>query len=203
MIAAASILSMLGEADMQMVLLMGLVVIIAALMWNAARRRARTNRIDGRADSQARRHNARLQTRAREDIDELMIRLEELSREICGQIDTRFAKLEHVLAEADVKTRALKAELRRSGAAETGNIPPADPRHVGIFEAHERGGAIVDIARQHNMTAGEVELILSLERSRRAAAAIIEDPQPAGESAQPPSVRRPRAGKGTRVDEQV
>ena len=153
------------------------VLFFGAIAWGSTRRRAA--RVDGRAGQQAQRHNSRLEAQARDDINELMVRLEELSREICGRIDTRFAKLEHVLAEADEKLRALAPILRQLEAApggqtppDSGQPPPGDPLHEEIHDRVAAGARVVDVAKEKGLAAGEVELILALERSRREAARL-------------------------------
>ena len=188
---------MLGETWLQpqTMLLIGVVLIIASLMWHNARRRTRS-RADGRASRYTDRHNARLGAQAREDIDELMVRLEELSREICGQIDTRFAKLEHLLKEADEKLAALTPPATDGSIqADEGSPPvPADPQHAEVHELGRQGLAVVDIARRTGKSAGEVELILSLERSRRGGAGREEQTGPK---------RKSTARKGAGLDERA
>jgi len=117
--------------DPQALLLIGLVLVLGSLLWHRARTRTGNTRgsrarPETRTSRHAAMHNSRLGIRATEDIQELMIRLEELSREICGQIDTRFAKLEHVIVEAEQKLAALSAALR--APAESPGTAPCEPR---------------------------------------------------------------------------
>lgn len=198
-------------------MLAGLVLIIGALMWNAARRRVKRTQVEGRVSEHARLHNSRLEAQAKEDINELMVRLEELSREICGQIDTRFAKLERVLVEADRKIAELRALQRHGGAASPSAAgapaappPPPDPRHVAVFERAQGGASPLEIAREMGMNVGEVELVLSLERSRRKLCGAPEEPPAAPEPApgpadadESPSPRPRRKAKTSRVDERA
>ncbi len=184
------------ELNPQTGILIGLAIIILTLMWRSSRRRAKRATVDGRTSRHAARHAVRLERQASDDINELMVRLEELSREICGQIDIRFAKLENVLNEADRKLAALREA--QANASAPGLAPkavaataPADARpptptpdatHGRIHELAEKGVAAMDIARQVEMTVGEVDLILSLERSRRHAASQQPTPAPAAQS---------------------
>lgn len=153
-----------------MLMLLGVLVAVAVVMRLGVRRRKDASRIDSQTSRHAERHNARLESQARDDINELMVRLEELSREICGQIDTRYAKLEHVLAESEKTLSALRAALQQQSAlprsASSPTPPPADPRHAEIFRLAQSGKTTLEIARELAMTVGEVELVLSLERSR-------------------------------------
>lgn len=148
----------------------GIVLILASLVWMGMRRRLRKEP-EARTHRHAEKHNSRLEKQAREDVDELMVRLEEVSREICGKIDTRFARLEQVIDEADQKLAALKAAVRRQDSnGEAPAFPAAiDPKHLEVCRRFGEGQAVVAIARDMGLAPGEVELIVSLERSRKAA----------------------------------
>jgi hypothetical protein len=150
--------------------LAGLVLIVGSLAWMSMRR-GRRNQPERRTSLHAEKHNERLEKQARQDIDELMVRLEEVSREICGKVDTRFVRLEQVIAEADQKLAALKAAVRRQDA--NGDSPPfpaaIDPKHLEVCRRFNEGQAVVAIARDMGLAPGEIELIVSLERSRKAA----------------------------------
>ncbi len=170
--------------DPQTLLLIGLGLVLAALMWHSLRRRKSAG-VDGRSDVHARLHARRLEQQAQEDIQELMVRLEELSREICGQIDTRYARLEQTLAQADRTLKALQAAQRQAPPPPGANPQPApqaplpaDPRHVEIFDAVAAGETPLALARRLRMPVGEVELVLSLERSRRDLAEPADPPPP-------------------------
>ena len=188
--------NILAALDSQTILLIGLALVIGSLLWHNAWRRSR-RRVEGRTSSHAVRHNTRLGVQAQEDIELLMVRLDELSREICGQIDTRFAKLEHVLAEADEKLAALESAMDRSATAEANQpaSPPADPRHAEVCLRDGQGAPAVQIAHEMGMTVGEVELILSLERSRQSV--VGESPLPA-EGAGPAAAVEPHATGGVK-----
>jgi hypothetical protein len=152
--------------------LIGIFIILGSLYW-MGRRRSLRGQPELRTHRYAEKHNGRLEKQAREDVDELMVRLEEVSREICGKIDTRFARLEQVIAEADQKLAALKAAIRRQDP--NGDTPPfpaaIDPTHLEVCRRFGQGQAVVAISRDMGLAPGEVELIVSLERSRKAAEA--------------------------------
>jgi hypothetical protein len=154
----------------QVLVMVGMLLVIGSLVWMGMRR-SRRNQPEARTHAHAEKHNSRLESQARQDIDELMVRLEEVSREICGKVDTRFARLEQVIAEADQKLAALKAVLRRQDG--NGDSPPfpvaIDPKHLEVCRRFNEGQAVVAIAREMGLVPGEVELIVSLERSRKAA----------------------------------
>lgn len=159
----------------QMLMLMG-VGIMAIVLYSLTMKRRRRGAagFEPNTSESSQLHNSRLQTQARDDINELMVRLEELSREICGQVDTRYAKLEHLLARAQRTLDALNAAAAApvppvGKATPLAAPPPGDPRHTEIYDLSQQGITTIDLARRMNMTLGEIELVLSLERSRRQA----------------------------------
>jgi hypothetical protein len=115
------------------------------------------------------------QDRLRRDLEALMVELQDLSRKISAEIDTRFAKLEAAMRDADRRIATLTRLNRKTGQpsghgvpAEPGASPPpediAEPdlRHAIVYELADTGLKPVDIARQLGKTTGEIELILNL-----------------------------------------
>jgi hypothetical protein len=103
----------------------------------------------------------------------VLVELSEMSRQITAQLDTRAGKLEALIREADQKIAALKSH---QGAAP--QIPPAaplfraesteqpmiDPRHALVYALADQGRSCKDIAQELNRPSGEIELILALRR---------------------------------------
>ncbi|MFW6154023.1 MAG: hypothetical protein ACOC95_02305 [Planctomycetota bacterium] len=164
-LARISTLTVLAEINPQTWVILGVVVILATLFLRRARTKRKPSDAESRAGLQGRLHNQRRIEQARDDIEELMVHLEEVSREICGQIDTRFAKLQHAIGEADAKLAALK---RAAGDPAGDDAEPLDPVHAEICRRAADGQDAVTIAREVTMPVGEVELILSLHRDREA-----------------------------------
>lgn len=114
------------------------------------------------------------------DMNNLLVELSEMARQMTGQLDTRAAKLEALLREADEKIATLRslggggasppvlveAKLLESDAvpmrAGEDPVPPADPRHAEVYDLADEGQSAQDIARQTGRPRGEVELILAL-----------------------------------------
>lgn len=112
----------------------------------------------------------------------LLVELSEMSRQLTAQLDTRSQKLELLLQEADEKIAALRQASSRpaSNVAPTpeptmtaaereawtirpeSEPPPADPQHQEVYSLADQGQAAPEIARQLNRPRGEVELILAL-----------------------------------------
>jgi hypothetical protein len=115
----------------------------------------------------------------RRDLESLIAELEQLSRKISAEIDTRFAKLEAAMHDADRRIAALH-RLTKQGAAQGGQSPlpreagpvsdrPED-RYTLIYELADVGFSPVEIARDLGRTPGEVELILNLRNKGQAKA---------------------------------
>ncbi len=103
----------------------------------------------------------------RRDVDELMVELQELSRRITAEIDTRFARLETAIRDADRRIAVLSRLSRgESDRRPNGGEDPRseDARHAVIYEMSDAGFSPIEIARDLGKTPGEVELILNLRR---------------------------------------
>jgi hypothetical protein len=118
------------------------------------------------------------------DVSTLLVELSEMTRQMTGQIDTRAAKLEALIQEADEKIsmlRSLGHEVPARGAPQgvlieakllesdavpmrpaEDSIPPVDPRYAEVYDLADEGQTPQDIARQTGRPRGEVELILAL-----------------------------------------
>ncbi len=107
----------------------------------------------------------------------LLVELSEMARQVTAGLDTRAAKLDALIREADEKIAALSALqnaviVRQSmDSAAPAVIPPAppppcayepDPRHAEIYTLADQGQTPSQIAGQLNRPNGEIELILAL-----------------------------------------
>ncbi|MHC4695723.1 MAG: hypothetical protein ACYTFA_03155 [Planctomycetota bacterium] len=135
------------------------------------------------------------ETATRRDVEHVMVELDQLARQIHGRIDTRFAKLESVIHDADERINKLSHLLRETAGRSPLDLtvgeevpidrsdsdPPTstvqaprsndtDDRHVGIYRLADAGLSANQIAEKVGQTAGEVELILALRRTKRDAA---------------------------------
>ena len=96
--------------------------------------------------------------------------LQDLSRKISAEIDTRFGKLEAAIRDADRRIAVLNRMSR--GTAQDGSDAPAaggdhDVRYTVVYELADAGFSPVDIAKDLGRTPGEIELILNLRRTAR------------------------------------
>ena len=110
------------------------------------------------------------------DMQNLLVELSEMARQVTGQLDTRAAKLDALLQEADEKI----AELRRlTDRVSTMDNPPEQPadlepmlvapspppnesRHRDVYALADAGRSVHEIAQELQRPRGEVELILAL-----------------------------------------
>jgi hypothetical protein len=103
----------------------------------------------------------------------LLVELSEMTRQITAQLDTRSQKLQLLIEEADKRI----AELQRSSsptamprlepvwstpARPTMPADPVEESHQRVYDLADQGQSAGDIARQLNQPRGEVELILAL-----------------------------------------
>lgn len=118
------------------------------------------------------------------DVSTLLVELSEMTRQMTAQIDTRAAKLEALIQEADEKIALLRS-LGHDGAARGGPqgvlieakllesdavpmrtaedpLPSVDPRYAEVYDLADEGQTPQDIARHTGRPRGEVELILAL-----------------------------------------
>jgi hypothetical protein len=109
----------------------------------------------------------------------LLVELSEMARQIGAQLDTRAAKLELLIREADEKIAALRAASNNGSRSQSAD-PPARlagsasddppfaepesdaPRHAEIYALADRGRDPFEIATQLARPLGEIELILAL-----------------------------------------
>ncbi len=175
----------LGEVEYQnYAFLFGVVLLVFIMM----RMSARKSRQSGSTpQSHTRDHLAKLKEEhgVKGDMRELMVELQELSRDINAKIDTRFAKLEVSIRTADERIDILNRLLRTADGrptidtvvSEDGQaplLPPeqpqvgrAEPPHARIYDLADGGRNSIQIARETGKTPGEIELILSLRESTR------------------------------------
>lgn len=105
------------------------------------------------------------------DIANLMVEMLETARQMTAQLDTRAARLEVLIGEADQRLAALRSgnadrppvEVTAApSAAQPAQELPPNPRHAEIWRLADQGQSPADIARRLNRPDGEIELILAL-----------------------------------------
>src|SRR5579884_584586 len=106
------------------------------------------------------------QREVEKQMSELLVELEQMARQMTAQLDTRAAKLELLLKEADEKI----AMLQSGGLPHVPSVdsrpvvtPPDSEtrRHREVYELADQGLNAPEIARQLHRPYGEIELILA------------------------------------------
>ncbi|HEY7089101.1 MAG TPA: hypothetical protein VH518_13485 [Tepidisphaeraceae bacterium] len=101
----------------------------------------------------------------------LLVELSEMARQISAQLDTRAAKLELLIQQAEEKIAALKQAMGQTDSAPpppliSSPLPaldePPDPRHADVYALADEGRDVGQIASELGRPRGEVELILAL-----------------------------------------
>ena len=116
-------------------------------------------------------------------METLLVDLTEMARQIGAQLDTRAARLEALIHEADERI----AHLRAAGVGSTAHdsshcgipTPPpthetaasapasiASPHHAEVYALADEGRGAKEIAAELNRPSGEIELILALRTPR-------------------------------------
>ena len=151
------------------VLLVGAILFLAAIFAvSRGQRRLESRSPPPGALAPDRKNGPGIDPAIRDDLSDILLRLEETSRRVNGQLDTRFSLLNRLLAEADLKINLLKA-LAEKGAASGAHGNPAadlaaDPQVAEIYRHADAGLEAAEIARKVSRQRGEVELILSLRK---------------------------------------
>jgi hypothetical protein len=96
----------------------------------------------------------------------VLVEMSEMARQITAQLDTRAAKLEALIREADEKIAAMKSapapQATLPAVPDVSAPAPSDPRHAQVYALADQGRSSREIAQQLNRPSGEIELILAL-----------------------------------------
>jgi hypothetical protein len=127
------------------------------------------------------------------DMQTLLVEYEQMIRNMTSQLDTRAAKLELLIKEADEKLAALRAanagsipaysaasaesaavaEPEAAAIARATDLTPTprrdptgpDPRHAEVYALADQGLPARDVARRTGIPHGEIELMLNIRAS--------------------------------------
>jgi len=177
------ILALAGMSATQIVLLAMAIVGLTIVMLSTRKRIAQSRQPSG-SNVRRRYEQAQERNKAGRDIETVMVELDQLARQVHGRMDTRFAKLEMIIRDADERIENLSRLVRAAQGSPTLDVtleeavpdpPPVedkeidDERYAPIYRLADSGLAAAEIAREVDRTTGEIELILSLRRTRRQA----------------------------------
>jgi hypothetical protein len=108
------------------------------------------------------------QREVEKQMTELLVELEQMSRQMTAQLDTRAAKLEMLIKEADARLESLRqaaANPITPGAVQAMTAPheAQDSRHAEVYLLADQGHTARQIAQIMGRPYGEIELILALQ----------------------------------------
>lgn len=164
------------------IVILTLIVMTTALLLLSTRRRVAKSRRNADVPFTKRYSQLQDQRAATRDVSAIMIELDHLARQIHGQIDTRFAKLEAVIRDADKRIATLSqlAQNAQSPPALDVTLDSESPqltattsdqeavdKHGAIYRLADSGRSAMEIANEIESTPGEIELILALRKTRQ------------------------------------
>jgi hypothetical protein len=107
----------------------------------------------------------------------VLVEMSQMARQITAQLDSRAAKLDALIREADEKIAVLRSQssapspiapLPSPGItamkAESTEQPMIDARHALVYALADQGRSCKDIAQELSRPSGEIELILALRQ---------------------------------------
>ena len=179
------VLAETARSNSQMLLII-VVLGVSATMIISARRRRSHQANSPRAYAREQLARLRDESAIREDLGALLVQVEEVTRQMNAQMDTKFRKLERVIRDADERAARLDRLLRAAEGrpicdvtvgddhGETLNPPPEqgsdggrEARGAQVYQLADAGHSPVEIAEQTGQRTGEVELILALRPKSR------------------------------------
>ncbi|UCE59233.1 MAG: hypothetical protein JSU63_17535 [Phycisphaerales bacterium] len=160
----------------QLVLLAGALICLTLVM-RSTFRRVRSSRRQPRSTARQMYADLQSESEAKRDLQQTMLELDQLARQIQGRIDTRFAKLEAVIRDADERIDKLSRLVNMANGRSTLDVtvgdnapasrcPEPNGRHAAIYRLADDGLEPVQIADKVGKTTGEIELILALRKTR-------------------------------------
>ncbi len=180
--AAVGALAIMSTSQLLMLVM---AVVCLTILLISTRRKIHERQREPRSTARERYRGLEQESKARRDIEEVMLELDQLSRQTHGRLDTKFAKLEAVIRDADDRIERLSRLLRVASrepacdvtlAPEGPDIPapdsePVDPSdsRTGIYRLADAGVPTGQIAAEVGKPVGEVELILALRKTRHQA----------------------------------
>jgi len=161
----------------------GIFAAILTIIMISTRNRTRRSMQTPRHAARERYEAASKQSSSLRDVEDVMLELDKLAREVNGRLDIRFAKLEALIRDADERL-ATYERLTKSptadeatehlditlGAAQPDapDPPPKmqDSPHAEVYRLADAGMTSIQIAEETGKTIGEIDLILTLRTTQ-------------------------------------
>lgn len=165
--------------------LIAAILVLLVLVVISSRRRKGMDAASPRSYAREQRAVIREEARMRQDLEELLQRVQQSTREFGDEFDSRLGKLERLVREADERVNQLQRLIRAADGKATCDVmvsedplcsvgppvsalPAVNLRHEAIYRLADGGRSAPEIAASTGDPVGEVELILAL-RSTAAA----------------------------------
>lgn len=101
-------------------------------------------------------------------LEQLLIQIQELSREHIARLDSKIRMLNQLLIEADQKKKEIETLLARTVASSASpadiSTRPTHPLHQKIYALRDQGRNLSEICSTTGLEPGEVELVLGLRQ---------------------------------------
>ena len=174
-----------GLANGQIALLIIILGVSATMVITARRRRPRDAN-SPRAYAREQIAKLREEEGIKNDIGALLVEVQDISRKMNAQLDTKFCKLERVIRDADERIAGLDRLLRASEGRSVCDVTVGEAdkeaadansrrtsggekhRHAQVYQLADAGFSAVEIAEQTGQTTGEIKLILAVRRKSAA-----------------------------------
>jgi len=120
------------------------------------------------------------QREVEKQMTELLVELEKMARQMTAQLDSRAAKLELLIKEADARLASLREATATPPVANSTapvSPPPADfpdSRHAEVYLLAQQGRTARQISQIMGRPYGEIELILALRGRGRTDVVLAE-----------------------------
>lgn len=179
--AASGVLAM----STSQIVMLALAVAGLTILMLSTHRKMRDRRQQPRSTARQRYAELERGTKAKRGIEEVMLELDQLSRQVHGRLDTKFAKLEAVIRDADRRIAQLSRLLRAASNGPACDItldredphePPPDSNveqedrpHAAIYRLADAGLSVREIAEEVGKPAGEIDLVLALRKTKEQA----------------------------------
>lgn len=137
----------------------------------------------GRSDPLDRTGELSRQRGIEREMSAILVELTDMTRQVSAQLDTRAARLEVLIQQADQRiamlqslqgddrrnldgiSRENRTTLQAAPASHSASLSPDDPRHSEVYALADQGNSATEIASRLGRPNGEIQLILAL-RSR-------------------------------------
>jgi len=192
-VAPISDLSVLAAFDLTTIAFFALAVVVLTLVMKSTGKRIQQSRANQDAPAGERYQELQQQSKAMRDVGDVMLELDKLARHVQGQLDTRFAKLETVIRDADKRIESLTNLLSQTKQnpslditldSENPFVKPIsksnsdlasnfdNDRYSSVYRLCDQGLSAEEIAHKVDQSTGEVELILALRKTKTQAGVV-------------------------------